>query len=118
MDPNTGRVYDLSKDDIPDDVRERLVPIDEAAFQKQKEIEEQIQGLTSTHVIQDEAQQNLYVQEAAEELGEILDEMDRIVNMPDAPASKEEFHPINRAARRNFEKRNRALKKRKPNGGT
>lgn len=37
-------------------------------------------------------------------------------NVEEENAKSEEFYPINRAARRNAEKRNRALKKRKPNG--
>lgn len=49
-----------------------------------------------------------------QELSENLDEFEKIKEMPD-PAP-EKFYPINRAARRDHEKRNRALKKRKPNG--
>lgn len=86
MDPLSGRVYDLSKDDIPADVRERLVPVDEAAF----------------------------VAAQAQELGELIDVMEEIKTMPAAPPEK--FYPINRAARRENERRNRALKKRKPRG--
>lgn len=52
----------------------------------------------------------------AEDLGEILDEIEKIKEMPNLPPEK--FYPINRAARRNAEKRDRALKKRKPNGKT
>lgn len=29
MDPHTGKVYDLSDPDIPPEVRERLIPLDE-----------------------------------------------------------------------------------------
>lgn len=42
---------------------------------------------------------------------ELLDEFEAVKELP---AVEEKFYPINRAARRNAEKRNRALKKRKP----
>lgn len=48
------------------------------------------------------------------ELGDLIDELEKVKEMPNTPDEK--FFPINRAARRNAEKRNRALKKRKPNG--
>lgn len=54
------------------------------------------------------------VQKEAYELGEILDEFEVVKNLPDAPPEK--FYPVNRAARRTAEKRNRALMKRKPHG--
>lgn len=54
------------------------------------------------------------VQKEAQELGEILDDFEWIKELPDPPPEK--FYPINRAARRNAEKRNRALVKRKPHG--
>lgn len=53
------------------------------------------------------------VQEEAQELGTLLDEFERVVNLPDP---EEKFYPVNRAARRTAEKRNRALMKRKPRG--
>jgi hypothetical protein len=57
---------------------------------------------------------NIDVQKEAQELGEILDEFERVKELPDAEPEK--FYPVNRTARRNAEKRNRALKKRKPSG--
>lgn len=49
-----------------------------------------------------------------EELGEILEEYEKIKTMSDGPP--EQFYETNRAARRKQERRDRALKKRKPNG--
>lgn len=54
------------------------------------------------------------VQKEAQELGEILDEFEKVKELPDPPAEK--FYPVNREARRTSEKRNRALMKRKPRG--
>lgn len=54
------------------------------------------------------------VQKEAEDLSEILDEFEKVKTMPDAP--REQFYPINRAARRTAEKRDRALKKRDKRG--
>lgn len=88
MDPNTGNVY--SPEEIPmlpTDVQERLVPVDGDSFLVQKE---------------------------AQELGEILDEFAKIKEMPAAPP--EQYYPINRAARRDADKRNRAVRKRDPRG--
>lgn len=48
------------------------------------------------------------------EIVELLDEFEQVKEMPDPPPEK--FYPINRAARRDAERRNRALKKRRPNG--
>lgn len=59
--------------------------------------------------------ENIDVLKEAEELGEILDEFEKIKELPDPPSK---FYPINRAARRAAEKRDRALKKRKPHGKT
>ena len=60
--------------------------------------------------------ENIDVLKEAEELGEILDEFEKVKTMPNLPP--ERFYPINRTARRNAEKRDRTLKKRKPNGKT
>lgn len=49
-----------------------------------------------------------------EEIGELLEEFEKIKEMPNGPPEK--FYEVNRAARRRQEKRDRALKKRKPNG--
>lgn len=81
MDPHSGRIYDLEKDDIPNDVRKRLVPVDEAVFVKQQ----------------------------AEELGEILEEMERVISLDD-PQPGEKFYPTNRAARRRSERLERKQK--------
>lgn len=71
-----------------------------------------MEGVTPQVQIVDEVQ-DFDVQKEAEELGEILEEMDRVIAMPNP---KENYYPVNRAARRAGEKRNRATKKRKPNG--
>lgn len=60
------------------------------------------------------AEPEVNVQKEAQELGEILDEFEKVKELPNL--KPEQFYPINRVARRNAEKRNRALVKRKPNG--
>lgn len=88
MDPNTGRIYDEQEmQDLPPEIKERLI------FGKREELEE-----LQKHIIQKEV----------EELGEILDEMEKIKELPDP--KPERFYPINRASRRAAEKRERKQK--------
>lgn len=114
MDPNSGQVYDLSDPTIPDDVRERLVPITEQAYHDMKDAIQSLQDEAKDIRQSDHASgPAVDVQKEANELGELLDEMDRVVNLPDP---SEQFYPINRAARRKAEKRDRATRKRDPRG--
>lgn len=53
--------------------------------------------------------------EAAEELNELLSELKKVQELPNHDPD-EKFYPVNRAARRKAEKRNRALQKRDPRG--
>lgn len=55
-----------------------------------------------------------FVEKEAKELGEILDVFERIREMPDV--QPEHYYPVNRVARRNAAKRDRALKKRDKRG--
>lgn len=64
-----------------------------------------------------EANRKLLVETETKEMSELLNLTEKLKEMPNLPAEK--FYPINRAARRSAERserRNRALKKRKPNG--
>lgn len=72
---------------------------------------EQLVAIEGIDALKGDEPQDFDVQKEADELIEILDEMEKIKEMPNPP---EKFYPINRVARRNADKRNRALKKRKP----
>lgn len=103
MDPNTGKIYDLSDPTIPDDVRARLVPVPE-----DPKAAEELRAAMKKAMLKE------LVDTETQELGEILDEYEEIKTMPNLP--EEKFYPINRAARRTAEKRDRALRKRDKRG--
>jgi hypothetical protein len=86
MDPNTGRIY--AEDEIeglPPEIQDRLI------HGSKEELE---------------ALQKHMIQKEAEELGELLEDMDEVLSMDD-PKPNEKFYPINRAARRAAEKHER-----------
>lgn len=191
MDPNSGRIYDLSDPDLPDDIRQNLLEIrtPEPAFwnglpttairgqaivddapefpqywakdlvgQRIGVVRVDLEGvnygggivyldnrdgsgwakvttgggapqfghrevvivegsfITDSEDVERvrEANRKLLLETETQELGEILEEMERIKTMPSGPP--EQFFSTNRAARRKADRRNRALKKRKPNG--
>lgn len=116
MDPNSGRIYDEKQiADLPPEIQERLIRGEREELEKLREhiLATESQGINPTMMILDEAQAmnadgEIDVQKTAEELEEILEAMANIKTMPNEPP--ERFYPINRAARRAAEKRERKQK--------
>lgn len=95
MDPNTGRIYAEDEiQDLPPEIRDRLIS-------GSKEDLEELRKAMLKELVDTEAT----------ELGEILDEYEKIKTLPMPDDNKpERFYPVNRAARRAHEKRERKQK--------
>jgi hypothetical protein len=98
MDPNSGKIYNLSDPDISDEVRERLIEVSSA-----DPTDEEMRA----------ALRKEFVETEASELEDVLNKMEKLKEIPEEP---EQFYPTNRAARRKADKRNRALMKRDKHG--
>lgn len=109
MDPNSGRIYDEKEiEDLPPEIRERLI---HGTREELERLQAHIYAEGAPKPVEViAANGELDVQQTAEELEEILEAMANIKEMPDGPPEK--FYPINRAARRAAEKRERKQKPR------